>query len=278
MSTRIVDAHAGQVEVTPKRKQVAIVGFADSTRDLAPNADPAWELWSLNQVYRHVARWTDPALQDRNEYPIRHFEIHLRSIFEADMVRDTDYLGWLTRCPVPIYMVERDPQFPNSVRYPLEAVTARFPGPHPLTPAYHQSTISYQVALALLEGFEEIAIYGVDLVVGEEYSYQKPNLEWWLGLAQGMGVKITLPTGSALTKALYCYGRQPGPNFWPIDRPMLQSRYETFMTERNRLLTQINAVEGAAQAMKELLHILELTERGSTVFAPPPSGQLVAST
>ena len=38
-----------------------------------------------------------------------------------------------------------------------------------------------------LEGFEEIHIYGVNLAIGDEYFYEKPCAEWWIGKLEGEG-------------------------------------------------------------------------------------------
>ena len=40
--TTILDAEAGLIRAIPPRKKVALVGFASSTRDLAPYDDPDW--------------------------------------------------------------------------------------------------------------------------------------------------------------------------------------------------------------------------------------------
>src|SRR5262245_54350241 len=91
----IRDAQAGLVDFAPRlrgkrptrRTKFAIVGFSGSTRDQAPYGDPEWVIAGLNQLYRFMPRadlW---------------FEIHNRRMFEGDIVRDTDYVGWLQHAP-----------------------------------------------------------------------------------------------------------------------------------------------------------------------------------
>src|SRR5574342_383368 len=92
------DPRDGQVTLVPKRKSVAIVGFADSCRELAPFDDPAWEVWGLNHLARYIPRAE------------RWFEIHEAAMYTADAdaaaLGGHDYLAWLRDCPVPCYMLE----------------------------------------------------------------------------------------------------------------------------------------------------------------------------
>lgn len=193
----IVDAAAGRVRDPLGRTKVAIVGFCHSTRDLAPYHDPEWQVWGLNQLYRYIPRadaWT---------------EIHLRSLWERDAAPGTDYLGWLRKSPLPIlvgptdYDAGRYHDIPNAVRFPIEEAMALTGGvgrlAAPDTPLdYFQSSIAFMFAWALLSGAKEIGIWGVDLNTNEEWAYQRPNLEFWIGLAKGLGTRVILPEHTAL--------------------------------------------------------------------------------
>src|SRR4051812_42075286 len=86
-----------------KRKKLAIVGFSESSRHLAPYDNDEFDIWAMNQLYRHIPRAT------------AWFEIHQRKDFLADQVPGTDYLQWLKDCPIPIYMIEKFTDIPNSV-------------------------------------------------------------------------------------------------------------------------------------------------------------------
>lgn len=235
----ILDAQAGKVKPASYRKKVAIVGFASSTRDLAPYDDPAFEIWGLNQLYRYMRRYD------------RWFEIHQRSVFMADIVRDTDYVGWLQRTPVPIYMNETHQDMPMSVRYPIETIIEAFGRD------YFTSSIAFEVALAMFEGFEEIHVYGVDLIVGDEYFYQKACLEWWLGLAKGMGIATYIPKESALLKQSHRYGYHDGPKSWPFKLSQFQKRMAWLQEKHAEALTTINTLDGAMQECKLWIDFFE---------------------
>lgn len=243
----IVDADAGLVEVIPKRKKMAIVGFASSTRDKAPFDDPDWLIVGLNQLYRYLPRFD------------LWFEIHNRAMFLADAVRDSNYLGWLQSSPVPVIMCERQPDIPLSVRYPIEraiALTGR---------DYFTSSPAFMVAYALLEGFEEVAIYGIDLIVGQEYDYQKACMEYWLGVATARGVKVTVPKESALLKSLSRYGYETEPKFWPLSLSQLKKERAELASKREHCITTLNNLDGALQILDHHLNCYDVVMKGGTI-------------
>jgi len=65
-----------------------------------------------------------------------------------------------------------------------------------------------QIAWALAEGYTEIGLWGIDLDLGthRERLVEKPCVEYWLGLAEGRGVKLTLPRESTMLHRPYVYG------------------------------------------------------------------------
>jgi len=58
---------------------------------------------------------------------------------------------------------------------------------------YMASTFSWQVALALAFGYKEIGLWGVQLWAGREGIVERASLNYWLGIATGRGVRVTLP-------------------------------------------------------------------------------------
>ncbi|MFQ5878541.1 MAG: hypothetical protein ACE5JH_12815 [Acidobacteriota bacterium] len=246
---RIVDHEQALVEVIPRRKKVAIVGFATSSRDLAPFDDPEWEIWALNQLYRWIPRVD------------RWFEIHKN--WNEHVVEGTDHLGWLQAAPIPVYMTQRIAEIPNSVRYPLERAIERF------TP-YFTSTIAYMLALAILEDFETIGLFGIDLIVGTEYFEQKACVERLMGIADGMGKTVLIPGATALCKAAYLYGYQLEPDWGPLNLSTLQKRRAYLAAERDKTINQARALDGALQEAEYWLSWLDLKMKGGDV--PPNLG------
>jgi len=85
---------------------------------------------------------------------------------------------------------------------------------------YFTNSISWEIALAILEGFKTIYIFGVDMAQDCEYSFERPSVEYFCGFAEGRGIKLILPEKSDLLKAMWLY---PFENVAPF-RTKMQSR------------------------------------------------------
>jgi len=188
-----------------KREKVAIVGCAGS-KTMAPfgNANE-WEFWGVNNLHLTLpkAPWT------------RWFELHSITFngiqylrrgkpdFRGQLVQP--YLESLNALNIPVYMQRPWNCCPHAVPYPLEAILKEFPR------KYFTNTISWMLALAILEGFKEIGIYGVDMAVSSplraqnEYSHQRPSCEYFIGIAEGRGIKVHLPDECDLLKSRFLY-------------------------------------------------------------------------
>ncbi len=197
-----------QAAGTPvKRDKVAIVGFADSW-PMAPFSHPGWEVWALNQFYDLTGglvggriNFTDLAKEKR----LRWFEIHARHDLECDpnvIARHAHHLQRLREIGAmgaPVYMHQVWPDIPNSVEYPLKAMTDRFGG-------YWTNSISYMIALAIAEGFREIGLYGVNMAMDSEWGFQRPSCEYFIGFARGAGITVHVPPQSDLLGCPFLYG------------------------------------------------------------------------
>ena len=235
----------------PGRKKVAIIGFAASSLHLAPWADATVELWGMNQGYIHFERQPD-----------RWFEIH-RPEARAD-VAVPDYLEDLKHLACPVYMIERDTAYPTSVAYPLDRVRLAVPA---LYHRYFTSCASYMVALAIAEGFQSIALYGIDCATGTEYADQKPCLEAWLSLAIGRGIDVHVPSTSALFKTPGLYGYEPPKRFPRVlkaSEEFLRNRIDAYKLKNNELLTHMHQIEGAIEELQSLLNFAEAAGRGAS--------------
>lgn len=166
--------------------KVAIVGLASSTHDDAPWVDSTWEKWGLP--------WDDKAWP----FMDRHFEMHDQRLLDGPhSQRGPDYAARLQDC---------DRLYTQS-NYPFAEVAKT------IGQAYWNSSIAYAMALAIHEGAEEIAIYGVDMDGTDEYAYQRPNMEYLIGFARGRGISVHIPKQSALCrfepKGIKFYDHEP---------------------------------------------------------------------
>jgi len=180
-------------------RKVALIGSATSTSADAPYGDDEWEIWGMvydASLERLSVGWEiHRDWQTAGEYP------------NCAPGRDTpearvDYINFLD---VPVYFLEAQPDIPNALIYPLEDV-ARDTGV-PLnadgTGGYFESTIGYQLALLVRmvkngEDIDMVGLWGIDLMTGSEYAYQRPNAEYFIGMLRGLGVKVYIPKRSAL--------------------------------------------------------------------------------
>lgn len=159
--------------------KVAVIGLSPNTHGEAPWEDPTWEMWGLPWDNFGWPRFS------------RTFEMHdMRLLESAHSQREAGYFDRLRDCQ-SLYMQRPDAAIPNAAQYPFDEV-ARTTG------AYWNSSIAYALAMAIHEGAEEIGIYGVDMNGTDEYGYQRPNIEYLIGLAIGRGVKVTIPQKSPL--------------------------------------------------------------------------------
>ena len=97
-----------------------------------------------------------------------------------------NYEERLRDCP-DLYMAQKF--LPHAKVYPFEEV-AKTCGD------YWESSIAYAMSLAIHEGADEIGLWGVNMAGDDEYSYQKPNMEYLIGLAKGKGIKVFIHESS----------------------------------------------------------------------------------
>lgn len=262
---------AVEIPAKPKRKRVAIVGFASSSRDQAPYGDDSFDIWSLNHAYGHVPRWD------------AWFEVHPRAHFQKDLMRDglaqdgQRHVGWLAKEPAvasggrPIYSQEHYDDIPASVRWPRQELNAwllrnggRSTDELPLgfhAADYYTSTPAQMLALAIYLGYEEAGLYGVDMLQAEEYFYQRSGCEYYVGFARGRGMKVYIPPTSALCKANYVYGYSEPPTDIAHLQPYvdhLMSKVAESEANKNKAASAAATIDGGLQMARLLLEIVDL--------------------
>jgi hypothetical protein len=234
-----------------KGKKVAIIGSASSTIDETPWGDRSVEIWSL--AWRKVPR-ADVL-----------FEMHRTEAVKRDAKVPHEYEKILNRIDCPIIMQEKHSDITKSIRYPIEYIRAAV-GPmlDPFSDGdYFVSSIAYMLAFALYLGYEEIHLYGIDLVTDSEYGYQKPNAEYLIGMARGLGRKVYIPENSALCRNPYRYGYESRHGeVGPITTPMLEKRLKDYQEKREQALSIVRTADGAIQECTDLLGVLHHHKRG----------------
>lgn len=234
-----------------KPRKVVLLGSSSNTCTLAPFDDPDWEIWGLTWRYRDHPRMD------------RCYEIHAEKFWD-DYAGDL-YRAWLNdprtfdeeKKPVAVYLrPDVQARFPNCKPIPIPEICEL------MGREYFASSFSYMLGHAILEGVDEIAMWGIDLVVGEEYDHQRPNAEFLLGIAHARGIKITVPWQSSLLNHPFVYGPEAAPEESP-----LYTRAEAKLAEYQKRIKEAKEMiftwEGACHEVKEVMSDISAIKRGS---------------
>lgn len=225
-------------------RRVAIVGTAQSWVQ-TPWTDVSLEVWSLNDAYRL------PGFQRADAWfefhPLNRFffhdgtPIHAHQIPHGYYCRPRTHLQWLAAQGVPIWLhpdceaqvhdelsPELDPQRaavlanPRHRPFPRAAIEAHFG-------RYFTSSPAWMMALAILQGVQEIHVYGIHLATEFEYMRQRPNFEFLMGCLLGSGKRtvtvkdecryyespnglLVLPESSPVLQESFQYAFDPKPD------------------------------------------------------------------
>ncbi len=150
--------------------EVALIGKSPG-RELAPEHGGSVTTWGVNDIVRHrqvgVCFWMD------------------RRIL-ADTNQDRVVTASVNKTNTPMYSVQKWEDIPTSIAYPIDNVTKFF------GVDYFADSCCYMLALAIYQGFSHIKMYGWTYAWGSVYVVQRPCVEYWLGVAMGRGVKVSI--------------------------------------------------------------------------------------
>jgi len=190
-------------EAPREKRRVAIVGSAPHRMD-APYHDSKWEIWGINDQWRWMPRFDVL------------FELHHPDKFTGDGKQQRQ--EWLKnhRGPQPIIMQREFEEIPKSLAYPIDEIRKLF-RLNEDRDLYANNSISFVMAFALgqLQAGDEIGLWGVDMstwLADGEYAHQRPSCEYFIGIAKGMGIGVTIATSSDLCtcRCLYAFGIETG--------------------------------------------------------------------
>ena len=272
-----------QAEIASKPLKVAIVGYTPH-RALAPYGDPSWEIWGLNDLYLQKLPGFDFTR-------LRWFVMHpwdqrgadgQAAMYSSDRAH-TQVLQGIIRDGGRLYLKEQRPEIPGAIAYPYAEVYEFFKGKIGADLKYFTNTISFEIALAIMEGAVEIGIYGVDMMTGgrgainNEYGYQRPSCEYWIAAAEFSGIKVTLPDSSDLMKSAYIYGDYDGSLFRKKIEQQMEQRHgvvQALRQQQEKIQADINQHIGAVAQLESLYNTWLPGDDGSpNAPAPQPKGK-----
>ena len=139
-----------------------------------PNMPPKnTEIWGCNAIYR-------------DHYVDRLFVAHdIRIIMLHD---DADFVENINKLGIPVYTTHDYKVINNRALIPLNEIMNKW------DIGFFLNVISYLIATAILQEPKQIDLYGVDMrpdAGTETYINEKGSVEFWCGIARGMGIKVT---------------------------------------------------------------------------------------
>ena len=251
-----------------RTESVAIVGFSDTSRALAPWDDSAWEKWICNRlgVQPGVTEWDrhfDPHLW---EWTSKHFATKELTEYEEFLKKD-----WGDRV---LYHADPAMRGPSGAEFPVRECVEY------ARREYFTNVISYQIIFAAALGAKRIGLWGIDLRTDTEYGYERPNVEWALGLVEGRGVELVFPAVCALMNndgfmPLYGLDKKDSP-LADFER-MVSKRLADIQANSPKLqkmnddaLANIYRAEGAQLQTQQFLENIRQARRGGKLLDVPP--------
>lgn len=194
--------------------RVNIIGCASRAWESIPWGEDIGEFWGVNDL--HLSHDVDVVVDCHNMK---------RVIRGQEVIRRSGKV--MKRCLKKIknngllcYSTKSIKGFPTIKPYPLQEIIKEFDSD------YFASGPDFAVALAIYKGFTEIHIYGILMVLTEEYAYQKPSFEHWLGVAKGRGIKTVIHDYNGMSSILktsdgiiYGFNQHQRWIKWLIDHP-----------------------------------------------------------
>lgn len=204
-------------EPVSPRKKLALVGFTSSLWD-APWGDPEWDVVPCNNLHKQIGDET--ALKATGW-----FNLHAWAESAPDardgIREDVEHVEWLQKVPFPVWMfpeaiaaaAKDGVTFPTVQPFPHRELNDAFRG---LLAGwrYFTSSVAWMTAWAICRLQEvdgtDLGMFGIDMAAGSEYGVQRPSCEYWLGVAEGAGLTLTIPQRSDLLKCAFQYGVDAG--------------------------------------------------------------------
>jgi hypothetical protein len=207
--------------------RVAIIGTAESWQ-MTPWTDPSLTLVSLNDAYRmkgfqRADVWYDLHPLDHFWSPPEGQPILAHQVPPGVYCRPADHREWLGRQAqtIPVFLhPDYQTQYPDAVNWPRAQAFPKAEIENSFG-HYFTSSPAWMMAHAILNGCQELHIYGIHLATEFEYLKQRPNFEYLCGCLLGSG-KRTMTVHDGLRR----YVSPSGMLVLPESSPVLQESFQ----------------------------------------------------
>lgn len=176
------------------KKTVRIYGLARNlieTPKLTPEELGKIEVWISNNTRDYYIRL--PRLRETDEWT-RWFNLHSTEHMQKSYPK---CYAWYGKQAKPIYLREVDPNIPSSRKFPRKEVQDFFGGSQKGSPGrFFTCSVCWLIALAIMEGFERIELWGFVLrdkphKPHECYKFERPCFFYWVKRARDLGIEVT---------------------------------------------------------------------------------------
>ena len=218
--------------------KVGIVGTCPSSRFLAVDLPPDWEVWVCspgNDDFPRISWW---------------FELHGDLDFPCERGYWNEYLTWLNLQTFPIYAQRLD-LIPKATEFPYKRLVEEF-GPY-----FFTSQPAWMMALAISEKATDIALFGLDMAAKSEYHHQKPAIHHFSVIAEQRGIRVMSPPESEVMTAPPLYGYSYNT---PMGRKLRVREYEV-KAELAKLDSEIRTLELKRQHFRGVLDENDWTQQ-----------------
>jgi hypothetical protein len=227
--------------------KIAIVGTTASLMD-APYKDESWEIWGLNGAYSAMPRWD------------KWFDMHSLQVLKDN--HKPAYFDFLAKAGNKLTLNAEYEEYPDARVFPYKELVEKHG-------RYFSNTIAWLIALAIEQEPEEIGIWGVNMAQDTEYAHQRPCCEYFLGMAKGVGIKVTVPKGSELLKSTHLYGVEDLPDVFaklPDKEREIRAFYNEASHELDVKIGNLNSINGYIQGQNEFAGFVDGKIKGENII------------
>ena len=194
------------------KKKVAIVGHAPPSCQLVPwdNLGGDLDIWLCN-AHPFLSAALNKKIPD--DAFSRMYELHNQREIDRSFSKEklAYYDNFTKRNEKLVVQSHVELRAKHRINYDFERFFKAFPSPRPDQPNKADSTVMYMIGDAILEGYGQINVYGVNLRATEEWGYQNGGTCWILGIAQGRGIEVWIHPDSELMKSPFIYALEDPP-------------------------------------------------------------------
>lgn len=205
-------------------RKYALVGFTLSRED-APWGDPEWAVAGCNNLH------SQPGMEELWPKADFWYDLHdLGTINGSDLVDPgakstaAAHVKWLQEGHKPCFVMPnaRQPDWPAAVDFPRDVILNWCQDMGFAGFRYFTNSVSWMIAHCIVECVSndwhqgeggEIALFGIDMAQQTEYGSQRPSCEYWLGVAEGLGIKVSVAERADMLKCAFMYGNEDGTDF-----------------------------------------------------------------